>query len=68
MAINESICLPVFFFYSEFVKVLIGRIPVIIIMNVAGILEKLVKELKEFWQNTFVPSMYKFESMQAIYY
>ena len=30
----------------------------------ASTLEKMVKE---FWQNTFVPCMYKFESTQAIY-
>ena len=48
MTINEIICLPV---QSEFVKILIGRIPHKTIMYVAGILEKMVKE---FWQNTFV--------------
>ena len=45
-------------------KILIGRIPGVIIMYVAGILEKMVKE---FWENTFVPCMYISESMQAIY-
>ena len=58
MSINEIIC-----FYSKFVN-LIGRIPGVIIMYVARVLEKTVKE---FWQSTFVPCMYKFKSMQAIY-
>ena len=40
MAINEIICLPVFVFYLEFVKILIGCMPGVIIMYVAGILEK----------------------------
>jgi len=41
MAINEIICLPArVSFYSEFVKILIGRIPGVIIMYVASILEK----------------------------
>ena len=48
----------------KFVKILIGRTPGVIITYVAGILEKMVKE---FWKSTFVPCMYKFESMQAIY-
>ena len=39
-------------FYSKFVKILIGRIPGVIITYVASILEKMVEE---FWQNTFVP-------------
>ena len=42
-----------------------GHIPGFIIMCIAGILEKMVKE---YWQNTFVLCMYKFESMQMIYY
>ena len=54
-----SIC-----FNSEFVKILISRIPGVIIMYVASILEKTIKK---FWQSTFVPCMYKFKSMQAIY-
>ena len=40
MAINEIICLPVFVFYLEFVKILIGCMPGVIIMYVAGKLEK----------------------------
>ena len=52
-------------FYSEFVKILIGRTPGVIIMYVSGILEKTV--VKEFWQNAFAPCMYKHESMQVIY-
>ena len=60
MAINEIICLPTICFYSKFVTILFGRIPGVIIMYVTGILEKMVKE---FWQNTFVPCRYKFESM-----
>ena len=54
-----SIC-----FYSRFVKILFGRIPGVIIMYVTDILKEMVEEL---WQNTFVPYMNKFESMQAIY-
>ena len=41
-----------------------GHIPGFIIMCVAGILENMVKE---YWQNTFVLCMYKFESIQMIY-
>ena len=52
---NDIICLPVFVFYLEFLKILIGCIP--------GV----QKMIKEFWQNNFVPCMYKFESMQVIY-
>ena len=40
-------------------KILISRIPGVIIMYVASILEKTIKE---FWQSTFVPCMYKFKS------
>ena len=44
-------------FYSEFLKILIGRISDVIIVYVASILEKMVKK---FWENAFVPCMYKF--------
>ena len=49
--------------YSKFVEILFGPIPGVIIMYVTSILEKWLKS----WPNTFVPCMYKFESMQAIY-
>ena len=64
MAINEIILFANICFCSKFVKSLFGRIPGVIIMYVTDVLEKMVKE---FWQNTSVPCMYKFESLQAIY-
>ena len=62
MTIYEIICLPIFMISSKFVEILFGRIPGAIITYVTRVLEKMVKE---FWQNTFVPCMYKFESMKA---
>ena len=45
MAINENICSPgSIYFYSEFVKILIGRISGVIVLYVAGIMENMVKE------------------------
>ena len=69
MAINEIICLPVFvcqyLFLLEICEDFVSRgIPSVIIMYITGILEEIVRR---FWQNTFVPCVNKFESMQAIY-
>ena len=50
--------------YLKFVEILFGHIPGVIIMYITSILEKMVEEV---WLNTFVPCMYKFETMQAIY-
>ena len=41
MAINDIICLPVFVFTRNFATILVGRIPGVIIMYSAGILEKI---------------------------
>ena len=54
-----SICLN-----SKFVQILFGNIPSIVMMYIIGVLEEMVKD---FWQDTFVSCICKFESVQPIY-
>ena len=44
-------------------QILLGSIPSIVMMYITGVLEEMVKDL---WQDTFVPCICKFESMQPI--
>ena len=65
MAANETIRLPVFVLIRNlYTEILFGSIPSIVMMYITGVLEEMVKD---FGQDTFVPCICKFESMQPIY-